>query len=232
MWYVPTKACTCMAWLGTPLLYCVILRTPLWCIQYDSVQCLYMYTTRAEANKVFLFTLYECGRVSLWRKFPKTYIPVTWIATTTKMTCSLFNLLSGWYIGLKFLNGWKISLCQISNRSISQGCTPCHRELLYSMISTLPRRSCWDSNSASNFQYYIQSGSRIPAVVMEVAIPAKLSILPSFYEMGPWCYRSSGNKNGPYFGKRKQVTKVMFLVKEPNVSVISTDVSGIYWCLT
>ena len=27
----------------------------------------------------------------------------------------------------------------------------------------------------------------------------------------------------PYFGKRKQVTKVTFLVKEQNVSVISTD---------
>ena len=36
----------------------------------------------------------------------------------------------------------------------------------------------------------------------------------------------------PYFGKRKQVTKVKFLVKEPNVSVISTDVNGISWCLT
>ena len=31
----------------------------------------------------------------------------------------------------------------------------------------------------------------------------------------------------PYFGKRKQVTKVTFLVKEQNVSVISTDVNGI-----
>ena len=31
----------------------------------------------------------------------------------------------------------------------------------------------------------------------------------------------------PYFGKMKQVTKVTFLVKEQNVSVISTDVSGI-----
>ena len=30
-----------------------------------------------------------------------------------------------------------------------------------------------------------------------------------------------------YFGKRKQVTKVTFLVKEQNVSVISTDVNGI-----
>ena len=30
-----------------------------------------------------------------------------------------------------------------------------------------------------------------------------------------------------YFGKRKQVTKVKFLVKEQNVSVISTDVNGI-----
>ena len=31
----------------------------------------------------------------------------------------------------------------------------------------------------------------------------------------------------PYFGKRKQVTKVMFLVKEQNMSVISSDVNGI-----
>ena len=31
----------------------------------------------------------------------------------------------------------------------------------------------------------------------------------------------------PYFGKRKQVTKVTFLVKEQNVSVISTDVNAI-----
>ena len=31
----------------------------------------------------------------------------------------------------------------------------------------------------------------------------------------------------PYFGKRKQVTKVTFLVKEQNVSVISTDIDGI-----
>ena len=31
----------------------------------------------------------------------------------------------------------------------------------------------------------------------------------------------------PYFGKRKQVTKVTFLVKEQNVSVIYTDVNGI-----
>ena len=31
----------------------------------------------------------------------------------------------------------------------------------------------------------------------------------------------------PYFGKRKQVTKVTFLVKEQNVSVICTDVNGI-----
>ena len=31
----------------------------------------------------------------------------------------------------------------------------------------------------------------------------------------------------PYFGKRKQVTKVTFLVKEQNVSAISTDVNGI-----
>ena len=30
-----------------------------------------------------------------------------------------------------------------------------------------------------------------------------------------------------YFGKRKQVTKVTFLVKEQNVSVIPTDVNGI-----
>ena len=35
----------------------------------------------------------------------------------------------------------------------------------------------------------------------------------------------------PYFGKRKQVTKVTFLVKEENVSVISTDINGIS-CLT
>ena len=31
----------------------------------------------------------------------------------------------------------------------------------------------------------------------------------------------------PYSGKRKQVTKVTFLVKEQNVSVICTDVNGI-----
>ena len=31
----------------------------------------------------------------------------------------------------------------------------------------------------------------------------------------------------PYFGKRKQVTKVAFLVKEQNESVISTDVNRI-----
>ena len=31
----------------------------------------------------------------------------------------------------------------------------------------------------------------------------------------------------PYFGKRKQVTKVKFLVKEQNVSVISTAVNEI-----
>ena len=31
----------------------------------------------------------------------------------------------------------------------------------------------------------------------------------------------------PYFSKRKQVTKVIFLVKEQNVSVISTDINGI-----
>ena len=31
----------------------------------------------------------------------------------------------------------------------------------------------------------------------------------------------------PYFGLRKQVTKVTFLVKEQNMSVISTDVNGI-----
>ena len=36
----------------------------------------------------------------------------------------------------------------------------------------------------------------------------------------------------PYFGNRKQVTKVTFLVKEQNVSVISTDVNGTSWCLT
>ena len=36
----------------------------------------------------------------------------------------------------------------------------------------------------------------------------------------------------PYFGKRKQVTKVTFLVKEQNVSIITTDVNGISWCLT
>ena len=31
----------------------------------------------------------------------------------------------------------------------------------------------------------------------------------------------------PYFGKKTQVTKVIFLVKEQNVSAISTDVNGI-----
>ena len=37
----------------------------------------------------------------------------------------------------------------------------------------------------------------------------------------------------PYFGKRKQVTKVTFLVKEHiNVSVTSIDNNGISWCLT
>ena len=36
----------------------------------------------------------------------------------------------------------------------------------------------------------------------------------------------------PYFGKRKQVTKVTFLVKEQNFYVISTDINGISWCLT
>ena len=36
----------------------------------------------------------------------------------------------------------------------------------------------------------------------------------------------------PYFGKREQVTKVTFLVKEQNVSVISTDINKISWCLT
>ena len=36
----------------------------------------------------------------------------------------------------------------------------------------------------------------------------------------------------PYFGKRKQVTKLTFLVKEQNVSFTSTDVNGISWCLT
>ena len=36
----------------------------------------------------------------------------------------------------------------------------------------------------------------------------------------------------PYFGKRKQVTKVKFLVKEKNVPVISTDINGISSCLT
>ena len=36
-----------------------------------------------------------------------------------------------------------------------------------------------------------------------------------------------GKANLPYFGKRKQVTNVTFLVKEQNVSVISTDVNGI-----
>ena len=34
--------------------------------------------------------------------------------------------------------------------------------------------------------------------------------------------------NLPYLGKRKQVTKVTFVVKEPNVSVkFCTDVNGI-----
>ena len=36
----------------------------------------------------------------------------------------------------------------------------------------------------------------------------------------------------PYFGKRKQVTTVKFLVKEQNVSVISTNVNGISCRLT
>ena len=36
----------------------------------------------------------------------------------------------------------------------------------------------------------------------------------------------------PYFGKRKQVTKVTFHVQEQNVSVISTDINGISGCLT
>ena len=31
----------------------------------------------------------------------------------------------------------------------------------------------------------------------------------------------------PYFGKRKQVPKLKFLVKEQNVSVMSTDINGI-----
>ena len=31
----------------------------------------------------------------------------------------------------------------------------------------------------------------------------------------------------PYSGKRKQVTKVTFLVKEQKISVISTDINGI-----
>ena len=31
----------------------------------------------------------------------------------------------------------------------------------------------------------------------------------------------------PFFGKKKQVTKVTFLVKEQSVSVIFTDVNGI-----
>ena len=30
-----------------------------------------------------------------------------------------------------------------------------------------------------------------------------------------------------HFGKRKHVTKVIFLVKEQNVSLVSTDVNGI-----
>ena len=35
----------------------------------------------------------------------------------------------------------------------------------------------------------------------------------------------------PYFGKRKQVTKVTFCVQDQNVSVISTDINGISWVL-
>ena len=38
---------------------------------------------------------------------------------------------------------------------------------------------------------------------------------------------TSGSAILPYFGKRKQVTKVTFRVKEQNVSVISTDVNEI-----
>ena len=49
-------------------------------------------------------------------------------------------------------------------------------------------------------------------------------------------HRGGGGGGGssmlPYFGKRKQVTKVTFLVKEQNVSVIYTDINGISWCLT
>ena len=54
-WYVPTKAYICMYAFSWALLYCagcVILRTHLWCILYDSVWCL--YATRVKANKVFL----------------------------------------------------------------------------------------------------------------------------------------------------------------------------------
>ena len=62
-------------------------------------------------------------------------------------------------------------------------------------------------------------------------LPEGLCVL-AFHQ---WRYR--GNRERllcmlPYFGKRKQVTKVTFLVKEQNVSVISTDVNGISWCLT
>ena len=47
-------------------------------------------------------------------------------------------------------------------------------------------------------------------------------------------YRSIKNDKCilPYFGKRKQVTNVIFLVKEQNVSLISTDDNGILWYLT
>ena len=37
--------------------------------------------------------------------------------------------------------------------------------------------------------------------------------------------QSKGCSTLPYFGKREQLTKVTFLVKEQNVSVISTDVN-------
>ena len=36
----------------------------------------------------------------------------------------------------------------------------------------------------------------------------------------------------PYFGKRKQVTKAPILVKEQNVSVISTDVNDALPCIS
>ena len=46
-----------------------------------------------------------------------------------------------------------------------------------------------------------------------------------------WKQKQDGIKILPNFDKRNQVTKVTFLVKEQNVSVISIDVNGISWCL-